>query len=158
MIGNSGRKTADIGIIGQVDEPLQRDGPAVLFLFHLQEGFHSWPLLLGQRGQTLGKEIQVIQVDVISNRAAAQGLTANTGQFVFTGSAVLDPCFLERVIEFRPGCRHLHHRGRFIPLGAAVADLHLENRFTQDPSLPSWDSSPDIWLDRRRVHPILLIP
>ena len=100
MIGNSGRKTANIGIIGQVDEPLQGDGPAVLFLFYLQEGFHSWLLIFGQRGQTLGKQIQVIQVDIISDYAAAQAPIANTGQFVFTESTVRDPCFLECVVEF----------------------------------------------------------
>lgn len=136
MIGNFGHKTADISIVGQVDEPLQRDGPAVLFLLYLQEGFHSRLLIFGQRGQTLGKQIQVIQVDMLSDHAAAQALAADAGQFISTGSAILDPCFLERIVELRPGCRHLHDGGCFIPFGAAVADLHLENRFIQDLSLP----------------------
>ena len=72
----------------------------MLFLFYLQEGFHSWLLIFGQRGQTLGKQIQVIQVDIISDYAAAQAPIANTGQFVFTESTVRDPCFLECVVEF----------------------------------------------------------
>lgn len=59
-----------------------------------------WLLIFGQRGQTLGKQIQVIQVDIISDYAAAQAPIANTGQFVFTESTVRDPCFLECVVEF----------------------------------------------------------
>ena len=49
MIGNFGRKTADISIVGQVDEPLQGDGPAVLFLFYLQEGNWNGQQLLDAR-------------------------------------------------------------------------------------------------------------
>ena len=153
MIENLGRKTACVGIVGQVDEPLQRDRSAVVLLFHLQEGFHSRPLILGQYGETLGKQIEVIQVDILSDHAALQALAADAGQFVFTGSAVLNSCLLECVVKFRPARRQLHNSGCFIPFGAAIADLHLENRLTQASSLPFGGSPPDIWLDRPPAHP-----
>ena len=84
---------------------------------------------------------------------AVEALAVDAGQFVFTGSAVLNSCLLECVVKFRPARRQLHNSGCFIPFGAAIADLHLENRLTQASSLPFGGSPPDTWLDRPPAHP-----
>ena len=48
MIGNSGRKTADIGIVGQVNQLVQRNGSDAVILLDFQKSIHSFFLLLCQ--------------------------------------------------------------------------------------------------------------
>ena len=42
MIGNSGRKTADIGIVGQVNQLVQRNGSDAVILLDFQKSIHPF--------------------------------------------------------------------------------------------------------------------
>lgn len=59
-IGNLGCQTAGVGIVGQVDEVLQRDRAPALVPLHCQQNLHPCVFLRCQCGQPLGQQIQVI--------------------------------------------------------------------------------------------------
>ena len=59
-VGNLRRQTADVGIVGQVDEVLQGDGTPATAPLHCQQSFHPRVFLRRQCGQPLGQQIQVI--------------------------------------------------------------------------------------------------
>ena len=111
-------------------------------------------LVLGQTGQTLGQEIQVIQINVLSDYGFDDPFIPDLGQFVPAVPAVLDPGLLEGIIESSSSRRQLQRSGRFISPGAVIADLCLEDLFSQGTSLLSaHPSEARIGWGPRRVHP-----
>ena len=134
-IGDLGRQETDIRVERQVDEAGEGKGSGVVFLLDLEQAVQPHPVILTQHGQPEGQQVQLQQIHVPADHGAGDTGIADSGYFVFAPAAIIDSGPLERVSEFRLGTGHGQHCGGLIALGAAAADLHLEDLLIQGSSL-----------------------
>ena len=116
---------------GQVDQPLQGDraGPAVPF--HLQQSLKAACLIFFQHGEALGEEVEFIQVFDFPKIRFGNLLVVDLSRFNPAAGPIRNPGLLQRVVKLRPGRGQLQLGGRFISPWPIIADLYLEDFFTQ---------------------------